>query len=60
VPVTLPGAVPVVLSGLRLGLIYAMLGVIGAEIITAEHGVPDARPSRSDRQQCAWDLPYST
>jgi len=37
--VTLPGAVPVMFSALRLGLIYAMLGVIGAEIIAAEHGV---------------------
>jgi ABC-type nitrate/sulfonate/bicarbonate transport system permease component len=37
--VTLPGAVPVIFAGLRLGLIYAMLGVIGAEIIVAEHGV---------------------
>jgi NitT/TauT family transport system permease protein len=37
--VTLPGAVPVLFSGLRLGLIAAMLGVIGAEIIAAEHGL---------------------
>jgi NitT/TauT family transport system permease protein len=37
--VTLPGAVPVIFSGLRLGLIASMLGVIGAEIIAAEHGL---------------------
>lgn len=37
--VTLPGAVPVIFSGLRLGLIYAMLGVIGAEIIASERGL---------------------
>jgi NitT/TauT family transport system permease protein len=37
--VTLPSAVPVIASGLRLGLIFAMLGVIGAEIIAAEHGL---------------------
>lgn len=37
--VTLPSAVPVIFSGLRLGLIYAMLGVIGGEIIAAEHGL---------------------
>lgn len=37
--VTLPGAVPVIFSGLRLGLIYAMLGVIGAEIIASQHGL---------------------
>lgn len=37
--VTLPGAVPVIFSGLRLGLIYAMLGVIGAEIIASEKGL---------------------
>ena len=37
--VTLPSAVPVLFSGLRLGLIFAMLGVVGAEIIAAEHGI---------------------
>lgn len=37
--VTLPGAVPVIFSGLRLGLIYSMLGVVGGEIIAAEHGL---------------------
>ncbi|TAN09906.1 MAG: ABC transporter permease [Burkholderiaceae bacterium] len=37
--VTLPSAVPVIFSGLRLGLIFAMLGVVGAEIIAAEHGL---------------------
>jgi NitT/TauT family transport system permease protein len=37
--VTLPGAVPVIFSGLRLGLIASTLGVIGAEIIAAEHGL---------------------
>jgi NitT/TauT family transport system permease protein len=39
VKVTLPSAVPVMFSGLRLGLIYAMLGVIGAELLAAEHGL---------------------
>jgi NitT/TauT family transport system permease protein len=37
--VTLPSAVPVIFSGLRLALIFSMLGVIGAEIIAAEHGL---------------------
>ncbi|MDZ7854682.1 ABC transporter permease [Sphaerotilus sp.] len=37
--VTLPGAVPVIFSGLRLGLIYSLLGVIGAEIIASERGL---------------------
>jgi len=37
--VTLPSAVPVIFSGLRLGLIYAMLGVVGGELIAAEHGL---------------------
>lgn len=37
--VTLPGAVPVIFSGLRLGLIYALLGVVGAEIIASEKGI---------------------
>ena len=37
--VTLPGAVPVIFSGLRLGLIFAMLGVVGTEIIASEHGL---------------------
>lgn len=39
IKVTLPSAVPVIASGLRLGLIFSMLGVIGAEIIAAEHGL---------------------
>ena len=39
IKVTLPSAVPVIFSGLRLGLIYSMLGVIGAELIAAEHGL---------------------
>jgi NitT/TauT family transport system permease protein len=37
--VTLPSAVPVMFSGLRLGLIFSMLGVVGAEIIAAKHGL---------------------
>lgn len=37
--VTLPGAVPVIFSGLRLGIIFAMLGVVGGEIIASEHGL---------------------
>ncbi len=37
--VTLPSAVPVIFSGLRLALIYSMLGVIGAELIAAERGL---------------------
>lgn len=39
VTITLPSAVPVIFSGLRLALVYAMLGVIGAELIAAEHGL---------------------
>jgi len=37
--VTLPSAIPVVFSGLRLGLIFALIGVVGAELIAAEHGL---------------------
>lgn len=37
--VTLVGAVPTIFSGLRLGLIYALLGVIGGEIIASQHGL---------------------
>ena len=37
--VTLPGAVPLIFSGLRLGLIYALLGVVGTEIIASEKGL---------------------
>lgn len=37
--VTLPSAVPVIFSGLRLALIFSLLGVVGAEIIAAEHGL---------------------
>lgn len=37
--VMLPSAVPVISSGVRLGLIFALLGVVGAELIAAEHGL---------------------
>jgi len=37
--VTLPSAVPVIFSGLRLGLIFSLLGVVGAELVAAEHGL---------------------
>lgn len=37
--VTLPSAVPVMFSGLRLGLIFSLLGVVGAELLAAEHGL---------------------
>lgn len=37
--ITLPNAVPVMFSGLRLGLIYALLGVVGTEIIASQHGI---------------------
>lgn len=37
--ITLPSAVPTVFAGLRLGLIYALLGVIGGEIIAAQRGL---------------------
>jgi NitT/TauT family transport system permease protein len=35
----LPSAVPVIFNGLRLGLVFALLGVIGAEIFASEHGL---------------------
>lgn len=37
--ITLPSAVPTVFSGLRLGLIYALLGVVAGEIIAAQKGL---------------------
>jgi NitT/TauT family transport system permease protein len=37
--VTLPSAVPVIFSGLRLGLVYSLLGVVAAELLAAEHGL---------------------
>lgn len=37
--ITLPSAVPTIFSGLRLGLIYALLGVIGGELIAAQKGL---------------------
>jgi NitT/TauT family transport system permease protein len=37
--VTLVSAVPTIFAGLRLGLIYALLGVIGGEIIASQHGL---------------------
>ena len=35
----LPNAIPVVFSGLRLGLVVSLLGVVGGEVIAAEHGL---------------------
>jgi NitT/TauT family transport system permease protein len=37
--VTLQSAVPTIFSGLKLGLIYALLGVIAGEIIASQHGL---------------------
>lgn len=37
--VVLPAAVPSILSGFRLGLIYALLGVITSELIAAKDGL---------------------
>lgn len=37
--VTLISAVPTIFAGLRLGLIYALLGVVGGEIIASQHGL---------------------
>jgi len=37
--ITLWSAIPTIFSGLRLGLIYALLGVIGGEIIAAQRGL---------------------
>ncbi|WP_342723539.1 ABC transporter permease [Bradyrhizobium sp. B097] len=37
--VTLVSAVPTIFSGLRLGLIYALLGVVGSEIIASQNGL---------------------
>ena len=37
--VTLPSARRVIFSGLRLCLIFAGLGVIGAELLAAKHGL---------------------
>lgn len=37
--VTLPSAIPIIFAGLRLGLIFSLLGTVGAELIAAEHGL---------------------
>lgn len=37
--VLLPVSVPAIFSGLRLGLVYALLGVIGSEIIASQEGL---------------------
>lgn len=37
--VVFPGAVPAVFTGLRLGAVYALLGVVAGEIIAAENGL---------------------
>ena len=39
---TLPSAVPVIFSALRLALIFSMLGVVGCELIAAEYGLGQA------------------
>lgn len=37
--ILLPVAVPSIFSGLRLGLIYSLLGVVGTELISARNGL---------------------
>ncbi len=37
--VLLPAAIPSIFSGLRLGLVYALLGVVGSEIIASQNGL---------------------
>ncbi|TFC74891.1 ABC transporter permease [Cryobacterium sp. TMS1-20-1] len=37
--VVLPSAVPSILAGMRLGLIYSMLGVVTSELIASESGI---------------------
>ncbi|WP_447927135.1 ABC transporter permease [Vreelandella sp. EE27] len=37
--IIMPTAVPTVFAGLRLGLMYALLGVVAGEIIASEHGL---------------------
>lgn len=37
--VMLPVATPAIIASLRLGLIYALLGVVGSELIAAENGL---------------------
>ncbi|MFE5708839.1 ABC transporter permease [Rhodococcus koreensis] len=37
--VMLPVATPAIIAALRLGLIYALLGVVGSELIAAENGL---------------------
>jgi NitT/TauT family transport system permease protein len=37
--VALPGSVPYILSGMRIGIGHALIGVVVAELIAAQHGV---------------------
>ncbi|WP_084145578.1 ABC transporter permease [Amycolatopsis jejuensis] len=37
--VLLPVSVPAIFTGLRLGLVYALLGVVGSELISAQDGL---------------------
>lgn len=37
--VLLPCSIPAIFSGLRLGLVYALLGVVGSEIIASQEGL---------------------
>jgi NitT/TauT family transport system permease protein len=37
--IALPGSVPFILTGLRLGIGHALIGVVVAEYVAAQHGV---------------------
>lgn len=39
VSIVIPGAVPTIFAGLRIGLIFSILGVVGSEIIASTHGL---------------------
>lgn len=49
--VLLPGAVPAIFAGLRLGVIYALLGVVTAEIIASREGMGQLLMDYSGRFQ---------
>jgi NitT/TauT family transport system permease protein len=49
----LPAATPTIVAGVRLGLFYALISVIGAEFLTGMGGLGALIPDLADRYQLA-------
>jgi NitT/TauT family transport system permease protein len=51
--VRLPAAVPAILSGIRLGLVYALIGVVSVEYLTSFGGLGELITDLADRYEMA-------